>query len=123
MTGDRIEPSCYVTEDCLVKKLTWNYTKWNNTTEPRIGYMKIEMLNGQVVELTRPKEESIKLGEPETLEGVFIITTFQMSNDVLRLRACGSKTAQDFKQAFDYYTLWPLSKKATKKLDQIVYAE
>jgi len=118
-SGDQIDPSCYVTENCLIKKLTWRYTQFGNSSKPRIGYLKIEMLgNNDVIEVKRPADDAkfISLGTPHELEGVFIITTFQMSDDILRLRVCGSKKARDFKKAFEYYTLWPLSNNAKKVL-------
>lgn len=116
-SGDHIDPSSYITEDCLIKKLTWRYTVYDNTSSPRIGYLKIEMLGtNDVMEVKRPEEERVKLGEEHTLEGVLVITTFQMSNDVLRLRVCGSKTASDFTKAFEYYNFWPCSKEARRRL-------
>lgn len=116
-SGDHIDPSSYITEDCLIKKLTWRYTVYDNTSSPRIGYLKIEMLGtNNVVEVKRPEEERVKLGEEHSLEGVLVITTFQMSNDVLRLRVCGSKKASDFQKAFEYYNLWPCSKAARRML-------
>jgi len=118
-SGDQIDPSCYITKNCLIKKLTWQYTLYGNSTKPRIGYLKIEMLGeDETIEVKRPADEAelISLGEPNELEGVFVITTFQMSDDILRLRVCGSKKAVDFEKAFEYYTLWPLSSRAKKTL-------
>ena len=39
-----------------------------------------------------------------------------MSNDILRLRVCGSSKAKDFSDAFEYYNLWNLSEEAKKLL-------
>ena len=123
-SGDHIDPSSYITEDCLIKKLTWRYTVYDNTSSPRIGYLKIEMLGtNYVMEVKRPEEERVKLGKEHTLEGVLVITTFQMSNDVLRLRVCGSKTASDFAKAFEYYNFWPCSKAARKRLKEAAKLE
>ena len=117
--GNQIDPSGFITERCLVKRIEWQYTTYEpdpKTSKPRVGYLKLVMLGGEEVEIERPEEKNILLGEKYHLEGVYVITSFQMSNDVLRLRVCGSKTAKDFETACDYYTLWPLSKNAKKLL-------
>lgn len=125
-SGDQIDPSFFITSDCLIKKITWKYTIYGpakNTSKPRVGYLKLEMVAGYTVEYERPHEDSIDLGEAHTLEGVYLITTFQMSNDILRLRVCGSQTAAAFKTALEYYTLWPLSSSAAKLLDKEIEFE
>lgn len=48
--------------------------------------------------------------------GVFIVTTFQMSNDITRLRVCGCPDAKSFIRAFKYYSLWPISDAAMRLL-------
>lgn len=114
-SGHQIDPSYDVTDKCLIKKISWKYTIYgasSNTSKPRVGYLRLEMLAGYTVDYERPHEENIKLGEEHSLEGVYLITCFQMSNDILRLRVCGSKTAEDFMKAFDYYALFPLSSSA-----------
>mmetsp|Transcript_8256 Transcript_8256/g.15555 ORF Transcript_8256/g.15555 Transcript_8256/m.15555 type:complete len:594 (-) Transcript_8256:103-1884(-) len=122
--GDQIDPSSFVTKKCLIRKLTWRYTIYNNTTKPRIGYLKIDLLADRTsVIIERPEGDNIKLGEVHSLEGVYIITTFQMGNDILSLRVCGSKKASDFRKAFKYYTLWSLTKDAKEALDKASKAE
>ncbi len=117
--GDQIDPSYDVTEKCLIKKISWRYTVFKpapNTSKPRVGYLKLDMLAGYSIEYKRPDEKDIGLGKEYSLEGVYLITVFQMSNDVLRLRVCGSKTAEDFMTAFDYYSLFDLTPGAKKLL-------
>lgn len=123
--GDQIDPSSFITENCLIKKITWKFTVYKpnpNTSQPRVGYLKIEMLNGQTVEVKRTFEEgNVGLcSEEYSLKGVYMITMFQISTDILRLRVCGSRTAGDFEAAMNYYALWPMSSNAEKllKIDQ-----
>ena len=122
-TGDQVDPSNFVTEKCLIRKLVWSYTtssKFANSTLPRIGYLKIEKLNGEVVEIRmKGLNNDILISDVKhVLSGVFIITTFQMSDSILRMRVCGSPNARDFLNAFEYYSLWGLSALATKTLKE-----
>jgi hypothetical protein len=122
--GYQIDPSTYVTEKCLIKKLTIKYTKFGNTTHPRIGYMEIDLLDDtkDPIIIKRPDNDQVELDEENVvvLDGVYVITSFQMSNDVLRLRVCGSKEAVNFEKAFDYYSLWGLNKRAKKLLKKAI---
>ena len=121
--GYQIDPSTYVTEKCLIKKLTIKYTKFGNTTHPRIGYMKIDLLDDtkDPIIIKRPDNDQVQLDEENVeLDGVYVITSFQMSNDVLRLRVCGSKEAVNFEKAFDYYSLWGMNKRAKKLLKKAI---
>ncbi len=120
--GHQIDPSNYVTENCLIGKLVWSYTtskKFANTSLPRIGYLKIEKLNGETVEIyQKGLNEDIQISDVKNvLSGVFIITSFQMSDAILRLRVCGSPTARNFLDAFEYYSLWGLNSNAVRALE------
>ena len=113
--GNQIDPSFDVTEKCLIRKISWRYTVFGparKTSKPRIGYLKLEMMAGYDVVYQRPKESQVELGIEHSLEGVYVITTFQMSMDILRLRLCGSKSVKDFIAAFQYYALFSMTKGA-----------
>lgn len=121
--GHQIDPSSFVTEQCLIKKLVWSYAvseKYANTTKPRIGYLKIIKINGDIVEIQKKgiDKDIIVSDFRNVLEGIFIITSFQMSDTIFRLRICGSPTARNFLDAFEYYSLWGLSENARKLLDK-----
>jgi len=119
--GHQIDPSNFVTEQCLIRKIVWSYTLYNpKTSKPRIGYLRLETMTGDVIEIIRKgvAENIVTSDVRHTLEGAYIITTIQMSNDIIRLRVCGSKRPEDFLDAFDYYSLWevtPLAKKLLEK--------
>ena len=118
--GDhQIDPCCFVTENCLIRKISWRFTVFKpnpNTSRPRIGYLKIETLLGDTIVFKRTEEDLVTLGQEYSLKGVYLITNFQMSQDILRLRVCGSRNSRDFQTAFDYYTLWPITDNAKKLL-------
>ncbi len=119
--GHQIDPSVFVTAECLIRKLTWSYTLWNpNVSKPRIGKLKIETMKGEIIEVNRKGvgENIVNSDVNHTLEGAYIITSFQMSNDIIRLRVCGSKRAKDFLSAFDYYSLWEIASPAEKLLHE-----
>ena len=122
--GDhQIDPCCFVTERCLIRKIAWRFTVFKpnpNTSKPRIGYLRIETLLGETIEFKRTEEASVMLGKEYSLHGVYLITNFQISQDILRLRVCGSRTARDFQTAFEYYTLWPITKNAKILLERQV---
>lgn len=121
--GHQLSPSTIVTEKCLIRKIVWSYTTGGNhvnSSKPRIGYLRLEMLNGRKVVIgLKTVNKSITVRDVyHSMEGVFIITTFQMSGSILRLRVCGSYDALDFEKAFDYYSLWYVSSHARKLLKQ-----
>jgi hypothetical protein len=124
-----IDPSNFVTERCLIHKLAWRYTtssRFKNTSRPRIGYLRIELLiGGETIEISRQQyDDDIGVSDVEyELTGVFIITTFQMSNDITRLRVCGSPTALEFVNSFQYYSLWGLTQNAMNKLQRQIIRE
>lgn len=129
---DLISPSSMVTERCLITKLKWWYTDthWDENlgTNPRIGKLEITLMDKdkygrEKVVIINPGREKmsdkVKLRKKShELEGVFVITSYQMAVDILRLRVCGSKTASGFKKAFEYYSLWEVSPSAARMLDR-----
>lgn len=115
--GDKIDPSRLVTEECLIRKLTWQYDTDdinNKTIRPRICFLKLDLYDSIDPVTIESKRGMNPKQMFHTLDGVFIITTFQMSidNSITGLRLCGSKNASDFLKAFTYYPLWKLSKGA-----------
>lgn len=117
--GHQIEPSNFVTDDCLIRRIEWSYTMYNpKTSKPRIGYLKIETMSNKIIEIDRKGAcENFVTGDfRHCLEGAYIITQFQMSNDIIKLRVCGSKTAKSFIDAFEYYSLWGIASSALKML-------
>ena len=119
--GHDICPTNFITEGCLICKISWSYTTgYDYTIKPRIGYLRLELLNGEVVEINM-KTVNKSIGVEDKyyqLTGVFVITTFQMSSAILRLRLCGSYQAKDFLKAFEYYSLWNISSHAKKLLEK-----
>jgi len=117
--GHQVEASNFITHHCLIRKLIWSYTTlYPNSTKPRIGYLKIEKLDGEVIEIFRKGDSNVKVSDVKhSLNGVFIITSFQMSDDIIRLRVCGSDTSKNFLRAMEYYSLWGLNSSARKALD------
>ncbi len=138
--GCQIDPSNFITEHCLLSEITWAYTHsetFNNLTKPRIGWLKIVKLcqDGEgkrvmIVDKRKPNkivitsrelgvadDEGISISDNKhTIKGVFIITSFQMSNDIFRLRVCGSKSARSFMNAIEYYSLWDITPGAEEVL-------
>lgn len=122
-TGPQINSSDIITRNCLIRKLEWSYTMGSACTHsstPRIGLLRMHLLGSdQVVELFRKVfvDDGIRVSNTtHKLEGVFMITIFQMSNDISKLRVCGSANAEDFLNAVDYYSLWDLTAGARKLL-------
>ena len=111
--GHEIDPSNYITEDCLLRRVEWKFTA-RNTTKPRVGYLKLVKLTGEVIEINFSSGgEDITLGDLHCLDdGVYMITTFIMSSSILSLRLCGSKNAMDFVTAMEYYSLWAVTARA-----------
>lgn len=117
--GHQIIPTNTVNELCLIRKIIWSYTTgYENSIKPRIGYLRLEMINGEVVEINmKTVNKAVGVDDmTHELDGVFIITTFQMSSTILRLRVCGSYNAADFVKAFDYYSLWGITPYARRLL-------
>ena len=127
--GHQIDPVSFVTENCLIKKLVWSYTsskRYEKSSHPRIGYLKIEKFNdqGEVEIIGKGVNEEIHVCDNKyVLEGVFIITSFQMSDFIFRLRVCGAPNAKDFLNALEYYSLWGLSANAARTLERESYLE
>lgn len=119
LLGHQINPVNSVNENCLIRKIVWSYTTgFEFSIKPRIAYLRLEMMNGEVVEINM-KTIDDEVGVDDVyheLEGAYIITTFQMSSSVLRLRLCGSYYSEDFLKAFEYYSLWDINCQARRLL-------
>ena len=120
-----IDPSNYITMDCLITKIEWKYTAFgdNNTTKPRIGWLRLTKLHAKtkeekVVTIDCRKFDKIDLCEEthDLPQGIYIITSFAMSSTILKLTLCGSGTANDFIKAIDYYSLFEMTSGARKLL-------
>jgi len=119
----QIDPSTTVTSDCLLRKIEWSYTTgFPRTTTPRIGLLILTKLNGQEVQIRRGRDINGKVGissKKNSMEGLFIMTTFQMSEDVLKLRLCGSFKVENFLRAFEYYSLWDITSEAKREIKRL----
>jgi len=108
--ADEIDPSNYVTADCLLKQVEWKYTSFqkNDTTKPRVGWLKLTKLNDEIVEFNCSDFDKLELRERTHFlpEGVYVITSFTMSSCILKLTLCGSKSGIDFVRAMTYYSLF-----------------
>jgi hypothetical protein len=122
--GHQIDPSTVVTTACLLKKIVWKFTTgFPRATSPRVGFLQLHKINGEIVEIERKEDPTGFIGlnpHSHTLEGMFIITCFQMSEDVIKLRVCGSYNPNDFLKAFDYYSLWDMTDEAVSLVEGLV---
>jgi len=121
--GHQIDPSTTITPDCLLCKIEWQYTTgFPKSSNPRVGCLTLTKIDGSKVKIERKEDPEGKIGINEhvhKLEGLFIITTFQMSEDVIRLRVCGSYNKKNFLKAFDYYSLWDVTEDARDAILQL----
>ncbi|CAB9512520.1 expressed unknown protein [Seminavis robusta] len=120
--GQQVFNKRSVTADCLLRKVEWQYTSgYDDTCQPRIGHLIMtKLIDNTVVDIVGlHKEEDIEKRPFFSVTGVFMITSFCMSDDILRLRVCGSQTPQQFLRAFDYYSLWPMDSSASDLLKKV----
>lgn len=86
--GQQIANKRSVTSDCLLRKIEWQYTKgYDDTCQPRIGHLKLTKLNDQskTIEIKGKNREKDVTKKPFfSVTGVFIITSFTMSDDILK---------------------------------------
>lgn len=86
--GQQVANKRAVTSDCLLRKVQWQYTKgYDNTCHPRIGHLRLTKLNGpqNTIEIIGKNKETDESLRPFfSVTGVFIITSFSMSDDILR---------------------------------------
>jgi len=100
-----------------LKRIEWNYTTgYPTTTTPRIGYLHLTKLDDTVAEIEWKKDPAGVVGlvppYSHSIDGLFIITSFDMSVDSMKLRVCGSYNASDFGKAFECYSLWDITNEA-----------
>ena len=117
-----VKPCETINPDCLVTSITWRYSNlYPNTTRPFIGYLRVKkLLDGEEIDIVSNDVDD-EMGEMRektyTLNGIFIITRFQVSSKtVMMLRVCGSDSVVDFMKAIDYYSLWDLTGPARRLL-------
>jgi hypothetical protein len=86
--GQQVANKRSVTSDCLLRKVQWQYTKgYDHTCQPRIGHLRLTKLNNpkNTIEIIgKNKEADENLRPFFSVTGVFIITCFSMSDDILR---------------------------------------
>eukprot|EP00549_Striatella_unipunctata_P025602 CAMPEP_0118703656 /NCGR_PEP_ID=MMETSP0800-20121206/18704_1 /TAXON_ID=210618 ORGANISM="Striatella unipunctata, Strain CCMP2910" /NCGR_SAMPLE_ID=MMETSP0800 /ASSEMBLY_ACC=CAM_ASM_000638 /LENGTH=361 /DNA_ID=CAMNT_0006605265 /DNA_START=234 /DNA_END=1319 /DNA_ORIENTATION=- len=85
-----------------------------NLVEIMENYNKIDDPSKEDKEKMRKNVD--RLNQTYSIHGVFMITAFEMSEAVLKLRVCGSKTPQGFADAMDYYSMWDLDTSAARLL-------
>lgn len=86
--GKQIANKRSVTKDCLLRKISWQYTAgFDNTSRPRIGRLRLEKLVGshRDIEICGKQMAKDEKSKPwYSVKGVYIITSFSMSDDILR---------------------------------------
>jgi hypothetical protein len=86
--GQQVANKRFVTSDCLLRKVQWQYTKgYDHTCQPRIGHLRLTKLNDtkNTIEIIgKNKEADEKLRPFFSVTCVFIITCCSMSDDILR---------------------------------------
>ena len=86
--GQQVANKRSVTADCLLRKVEWQYTKgYDRTCQPRIGHLRLTKLNDpkNIIDIKgKNREDDVKLRPFFSITGVFIITCFSMSDDILR---------------------------------------
>lgn len=114
--GQQVANKRSVTSDCLLRKIEWQYTGgYDDSTSPRIGHLRLhKLIDNSLIDIVGKQKDDNKPWFH--LTGVYIITSFSMSDDILRLRVAGSQTTNDFLRAFKYYSLWPISHSALQLL-------
>lgn len=76
-----------VGKDCLLRKISWQYTGgFDATNRPRIGYLYLEKLfNGKEIYIKGKQRATPDMNKRVySVTGVYMITSFQMSDDILR---------------------------------------
>lgn len=119
-SGPELDPSNFITEDCLLKRVEWRYTNSQDTI-PTIGYLRLTKMNNEVVEIDLSGVSEVERGEAHYLEGAFIITNFVMTSlSIDSLRLAGSENGRNFLTAVEHYSLWVLTSDAKKLLEKAV---
>ena len=85
--GQQIANKRSVTADCLLRKIEWQYTGgFDASSCPRIGHLRLHKLNdGSLIDIKGKQKATPEMNKPWfSVTGVYIITSFGMSDDVLR---------------------------------------
>jgi len=114
--GHELDPSNFVTSDCLVSKIEWRYLD-SSKISPTIGYLRLTKLNGEVIEIDFSEKSEVERGEAHQLQGCFLITNFVITaTEIESLRLAGTENGRLFLKAMDHYSLWSLTADATSLL-------
>ena len=85
--GQQVANKRSVTKDCLLRKVEWQYTGgFEESSTPRIGHLRLhKLIDGSLVDIEGKQKAEPELNKPWfSVTGVYIITSFGMSDDVLR---------------------------------------
>jgi len=110
--GHEIDPSNFITEDCLLKTVEWRYAN-EEATKPTVSYLRLTKMNGKMVEIDFNGASKVERASCHRLDGAFVITNFVMtSSSIDSLRVCGSENGQYFLTALEHYSLWEITSDA-----------
>lgn len=124
---NEIEPIQSINKGCLIKSMQWSYNL-NEASTPSIGYLKITTMRGETIDFNyfpNKNAESVTSNFKYQLdEGVYVITQFKATvRGISHLRVCGSRKANDFLEALNYYHLWSMEPEAKKLLQSDIAAD
>lgn len=119
---NEIEPIKSIDKGCLIKSMQWSYNL-NESSTPSIGYLKITTMRGETIDFNYfPNKNADTVTSNvkyQLAEGVYVITQFKATaRGVSHLRVCGSRKANDFLEALNYYHLWSIESEAKKMLQK-----
>ena len=115
-----LDPSNFITEDCLLKQIDFRYVD-SSKTHPSIGFLRLTKMNDEVIEIDFSKQGiNFDRGDSlHTLRGAFIVTNFVMtSNDIESLQLFGSNNGKNLLHGLQYYSLWDTSFGARRLLQK-----
>ena len=118
--GHELDPSNYITEDCLLRTIEWRFMD-SHETHPTVGYLRLTKMRGDVVEIDFRGVAKVERGRVNRVDGAFIITNFVMTSACIEsLRLAGSENENCFLTALEHYSLWDLTPNARKLLKKAV---
>ena len=121
--GHELDPSNFITEDCLVKTIEWRYIN-TNAISPGVGYLRLTKLDGTMLEIDFSSISDVERGETCRLDGVYMITNFvTASQQIESLRIAGSERAECFIPALEHYSLWDISNPAKRLIKKAIIGQ
>ncbi len=112
--GHEIDPSDFISDDCILRSVEWKYTN-KSLIKSTLCWLRLVKQNGDVIEIDYGGGS--ESGETYRVDGAFIITNFVTSSTYIsNLRLCGSQDGKSLLKAFDYYTLWEVTPDARSML-------